>query len=131
MQTKQKLMILEDDILTQDAYLAVFSKTNEFDLVFCNNDVEFYQAIEESHFDIFLMDLALGTGKDGVQLIKELRQIEKYRSTPIVVVTAFTMLQDEQITMEAGATKFIRKPIDNRELVRIFRQVLNRKNGSK
>lgn len=124
MQTKQKIMILEDDILTQDVYRLVFSRRNEFDFILCKNDEEFYAALGKNRFDAFLIDLALGAGRDGVQLIKELRQMEEYKLTPIIVVTALAMQKDERVTMDAGATRFLRKPLDVAELLRILTQIL-------
>lgn len=97
MHTKQKIMILEDDMLTQDVYRAVFSRRNELDFILCKDDEEFYTALRKNRFDAFLIDLALGAGKDGVQLIKELRQMEEYKSTPIIVVTALAMQKDERV----------------------------------
>jgi DNA-binding response OmpR family regulator len=116
MERKFKLLILEDDDITQHVYNVLLSKTNEFDLVFCKNDFEFDRAIEEHHFDLFVIDIGLGHGRSGIDIIKELRATSKYKSSPILVVTAFAMVKDEYDCMVAGATKFIRKPFDNNRI---------------
>lgn len=127
MQAKQKILILEDDLLTQDVYRAVFSRrSDEYDFVLCKDEQEFYASLNENHFDVFLIDLALGIGKDGVQLIKELRQKDEYKSSPVIVITAFAMLKDERVSMEAGATKFLRKPLEITELFEYLHQIPKR-----
>lgn len=115
-----KLLIVEDDELNQKLYKAVLSK--EFDTTICGNDVQFYDTLSKNKFDIFLIDLALGKGEDGISLIKKLRQMDEYKSTPIIVVTAYAFKKDEDTAMAAGATKFIRKPVDNKVLVDEFKK---------
>lgn len=119
MEKKPKLIVVEDDDLSQIIYENVFSK--DFEITVCSNDVKFYTSLSTDHYDIFLIDLGLGKGKNGIQLIEELRQMEEYKSTPIIVVTAYTYRKDEQISMIAGATKFLQKPIDNKILLNEFK----------
>lgn len=115
-----KLLIVEDDELNQKLYKAVLSK--EFDTTLCANDAQFYAALPKHKFDIFLIDLALGKGEDGISLIKKLRSMDEYKATPIIVVTAYAFKKDEDTAMAAGATKFIRKPVDNKVLVDEFKK---------
>ncbi|MEW6702946.1 MAG: response regulator, partial [Bacteroidota bacterium] len=68
----------------------------------------------------FLIDLSLRGDKDGIYLIKELRRTEKYANTPIVVVTANALKRDEETAINAGATTFIRKPVENERLTAEF-----------
>lgn len=116
MENKPLILILEDDEITQLVYLGMFSKSPDFDIVLCKNDKELYAALEKHHFDLFLVDLGLSKSKDGLQLIKEIRKMDLYTYTPIIVVSAYTMLQDEQECMAAGANKFIRKPFEMNHL---------------
>lgn len=116
MEKKPKLLILEDDEIIKQVYHALFSKTNEFELNFCKNDTELAKELTKQHFDLFLIDLGLGEGKDGVEVIRDLRQMEEYKTTPILVITAYTTMKDERDCLIAGATKFIRKPFDNTKI---------------
>lgn len=116
MEKKPKLLILEDDEIINQVYRALLSKTNEFELNFCKNDIELAKELTKQHFDLFLIDLGLGEGKDGVEIIKDLRQMEEYKTTPILVITAYTTMKDERDCLIAGATKFIRKPFDNTKI---------------
>lgn len=123
MERKPKLLIVEDDDLTQKVYKAMFSK--KYDLVLCKNEIDFYPALDKHKIDIFLIDISLVGTKDGIQLIKELRNSKNYKSTPIIVVTANAFKKDEEVALEAGATKFIRKPFDNKRLIEELEISLN------
>ncbi len=118
MEKKPKLLIVEDDDLNQLIYKRIFA--NKYDIVMCKNEDDFYPALKTNKFDIFLIDISLVGTKDGIQLIQELRQMKDYESTPIIVVTANAFKKDEEIAKDAGATKFLRKPVDTKMLIEEF-----------
>ncbi len=127
MENKPLILILEDDEITQLVYSSMFSKMNDFDILLCKNDKEFYAALEMHHFDLFMIDLGLNESKDGLQIIKELRQMDAYLSTPIIVVSAYTMQQDEHECLAAGANKFIRKPFEMNNLRSEIKKIMESK----
>lgn len=122
MNTKPKLLIVEDDDLHLRVYRGVF--TRDFEVTMCKNDIEFDAAMEKGKYQIFLIDISLVGTKDGIQLIKEIRQRDEYKNIPVMVVTANAFKKDEEIAMTAGATKYYRKPIDYKILVNEFKNSL-------
>jgi CheY-like chemotaxis protein len=123
METRPKLLIVEDDDLNQLVYNALFEK--KYDIIICKNEYEFYPALNSNKFDLFLIDISLVGTKDGLQLTKELRQMAEYKTVPIVVVTANAFKKDEENAKNAGATKFIRKPFDAKNLLLEIEILLN------
>ncbi|MHB9040410.1 MAG: hypothetical protein ACYC4T_07115 [Melioribacteraceae bacterium] len=51
MEKKPKLIIVEDDDLSQIIYENIFSK--DFEITICSNDVKFYTSLNSTHYDIF------------------------------------------------------------------------------
>lgn len=123
MSGKRKLLIVEDDLLNQRIYRAIFSK--DYDLTICGNDLEFDAALSWNTYELFIIDLALNSDRNGIDLIKELRNMNKYKIVPILVVTAYAFRRDEELSMLAGATKFITKPFDKEILLREIKQYFN------
>ncbi len=115
MEEKKKILVVEDDKLNQLAYKGVLSK--EYNVTICGDNTEFYISLNRFTYDLFIIDLALNCEKNGIDLIKELRQMKEYERTPIIVVTAWTLKKDEKISLEAGADKFITKPFVNKTLL--------------
>ncbi len=115
MQKKKKLVVVEDDELNQLAYSGVLSKF--YDVIICGSDKEFYLALTNNSYDLFIINLALNCEKDGLDLIKELRLMKEYKKTPIIVVTAYAFKRDEINSLAAGANKFITKPFSNKTLL--------------
>lgn len=123
MNGKYKLLIVEDDKLNQLAYKGFLSKNYEIKI--CGDVQEFESSLTEDTYDLFIIDLALNCEKNGIDLIKELREMDKYKGTPIIVVTAYAFREDRKLSMEAGADKFIIKPFDNKSLLEEIRKSLN------
>lgn len=114
MQNKN-ILIVEDDELT----LKFLSKylSRYFNVTLAQTPDIFYEVIKTNKFDLILMDISLRNKIDGLQLTKELRNLDEYKNCPIVVLTANVLKRDEKAAFEAGVTKFLRKPIDNQVLL--------------
>lgn len=128
MNRQKNILIMEDDRTILDIFTRVLKKN--LNVVPCNNLTEYEAALSVMDFDIFMIDLSLGGQKDGIYLIKELRKNEKYKSTPILVVTAHVLHSDEIVVIGAGATKFLRKPIENNSLLNAVMELLKEKSTS-
>jgi len=74
--------------------------------------------------DIFIIDIIM-TGMDGIALISKIRDIEIYKSTPIIVLTSMTDESAIDVAKSAGADCWISKPFDIEELVEAIRHFLN------
>lgn len=63
-------------------------------------------------------------GKNGVQLIQELRTQPKYRFSPILVLTTETQQDLRGQAKKAGATGWLVKPVNAGQLVEVVKQVM-------
>lgn len=116
MYDKKKLLIIEDEQMIIDIFSIVLKK--HFQIFTAKTLEEFEQEITKSVYDVFIVDISLRSYKDGIQIIKELREMPSYKSSPIIVVTAHAFKRDEQNAIEAGATLYLQKPIENETLLR-------------
>lgn len=81
---------------------------------------------EAKMYDIFLMDINLGKGMDGVQVTKHLRTLPQYAKTPIIAVTAYAMVGDKPEFLKAGCSHYISKPFSSQELIKIVSKALKK-----
>lgn len=112
---KKKLLIVEDDEDSQK-FLALFLKRS-FELEMSNSAETFYQKIESNDFDLILMDVSLRGEKDGLQLTREIKQVDKYKNIPIVALTAHAYQRDRTEAYKAGVNYFLTKPVKNELLL--------------
>ena len=73
--------------------------------------------------DLVLLDLMLPY-VSGYQVLIEARKSAKWRSVPIIVVTARTLEMDAVRALETGANDFVRKPFRPDELVARVRRAI-------
>ena len=70
--------------------------------------------VGQKPLDLILMDIEL-PGMDGLTLTRLLKLDEKTKHIPIIALTAFAMIGDDQKALEAGCAGYISKPIDTRK----------------
>ncbi len=78
-------------------------------------------------FDIIILDWDL-PGKSGVEILKEFRATGK--TTPIIMLTGRTHINNKEEGMESGADDYLTKPFDMRELKARLRALLRRATGA-
>ncbi|MCR4441140.1 MAG: response regulator transcription factor [Peptococcaceae bacterium] len=79
--------------------------------------------------DLLILDLML-PGMDGLDVCRHLRQQEKTRLLPIIILTARVEEIDRVVGLELGADDYLTKPFSPRELVARVKSILRRSQGS-
>ena len=76
------------------------------------------EAVAMAHFhkpDLIVLDITM-PGGNGLQALRELRQNPNFRRTPIIMLTVESGRAHIQSAIRSGATEYLVKPIDLREL---------------
>ena len=85
---------------------------------------EVLKAARVSSFDGILMDINLGGSDDGVQIMRELREMPMFRDIPVIAVTAYAMPGDRQRFIEEGFEEYLSKPFHNDRLLAVLKEQL-------
>ena len=126
---KPNLLVVEDDYENQK-FLQIFLK-RKFNLEICDSSETFYEKLNNAKFDIILMDISLRGKKDGLQLTKEIREMEEYRDLPVVGLSAHAFQRDKDNAYNAGVDVFLTKPVQNDVLMDTLIKTLEQKSGIK
>ncbi len=124
---KPKLLVVEDDFENQK-FLQIFLK-RRFEVHICDSEETFYEKLNGIKFDIILMDISLRGKKDGLQLTRELRKLPKYKSLPIVGLSAHAFQKDKDNAYNAGVDVFLTKPVQNDVLMDSLVKTLEEKSN--
>ena len=115
-----KILLVEDYKHSQIIVTRLLKK-NDFDsIVVVENGQEALDAVRQQHYDLILMDMQMPV-MNGFEATRRIRELEEYKETPIVALTAFAMKGDREKCLEAGATDYIPKPIDSQEFIQKVR----------
>lgn len=117
-----KILIIEDDRLLAESLQTLLElKGFEVELVYDGEDGAEYA--ETGVYDLLIMDVMMPR-LNGYQLA---RQVRSHRvTTPILMLTAKSEVQDRIEGLNAGADYYLTKPFDNRELLACINALLRR-----
>jgi DNA-binding response OmpR family regulator len=77
------------------------------------NAEDVYRHLENRSYDLFIFDINV-PGKNGIELLEELRQFSTI--TPTIIITAYRDTQHLKRAFDAGAHDYIKKPFELEEL---------------
>ncbi|MCF6238840.1 MAG: response regulator, partial [Candidatus Marinimicrobia bacterium] len=106
------LKILED-ILTSCGY----------EVVTAHNDKETLEILNKMKVDLILLDVIM-PGVNGYDLCKFIKEDERYRNIPVVMLTALSSKEERIKSIASGAEDFISKPFDRTELLTRIQMLL-------
>jgi CheY-like chemotaxis protein len=114
----KKMLVVEDDILSQNVMRRIFKSDfeSDFEIDFCESVKEYYEKYSNTNYDIIIMDISLKGIRNGLELIKEIKEAPSYTGTPILCLTAHVMEKTRKTAIESGSDLFITKPVKNKIL---------------
>ena len=111
-----RILAADDDPVILDLLTSPMWLGSDHDLVCVTSADAALDAIRDSRpFDAFLIDVVM-PGTDGISLCAAIRAMPRHAATPIIMITASTAGDLMQRAFAAGATDFVRKPLDGLEL---------------
>ncbi len=122
----ERILVVDDN--KQNIYMAeILFAGNGYEVETASNGKE---ALEKAHTnppDLLISDVLMPV-MDGFALCREWRKDENLKNIPFVFYTAtYTEPEDEQFALSLGADRFIKKPINTIELIRITKELTNKK----
>ena len=121
----KKVLIVDDDIRN---IFAMTSLLEPYQMQILSAEtgkgaIELLQSTAD--IDAVLMDIMM-PDMDGYDTMRAIRKLAKFRSLPIIALTAKAMKGDREKCIEAGASDYIAKPVDTEQLLSMLRVWLYR-----
>jgi CheY-like chemotaxis protein len=119
------VLIVDDDVRN------IFSLTSVLEdhgmhVAFAENGKDAIDLLESApSVDIVLMDIMMPE-MDGYETTRRIRENQRFKTLPIIALTAKAMKGDREKTIAAGASDYITKPVDTEQLLSLMRVWLYR-----
>lgn len=112
-----KILAVDDDPDFMAVFRTVLEGLGHKDLTTASSGHEAldFIASSASGFDCFILDVQM-PGMDGIELCRQIRAIEAYKTTPIIMNTAVADRDYIDAAFAAGATDYLTKPVDEVEV---------------
>lgn len=117
--TRAKIMIVDDDPELRMA-LKMRLRANQYETVSACDGYSAIALAQKERPNLIILDLGLPAG-NGYSVLKRLQESDALSSIPVIVLTARDPLGNESRSLDAGATAFFQKPVDNNELLEVIR----------
>lgn len=118
-----KILVVDDESDLREMLTRSFSREGH-EVAAVASGREAIDRASDEHFDIVLLDIALGPGPDGYEVCRTLRA--RRNVVPIIMLTALDSEADAVLGLEAGGDDYVTKPFGLAELRSRIRAVLRR-----
>ncbi|MBY0220073.1 response regulator [Paenibacillus illinoisensis] len=116
----KKILLVDDDIRNVFALSSVL-EGYRMDVTFAENGREALEILDKNpDIDLVLMDMMMPE-MDGYEAMTRIRQIPRFEKLPIIALTAKAMKDDRGKCIEAGASDYVKKPIQTDQLLSLMR----------
>ncbi|MEX0716410.1 MAG: HAMP domain-containing protein [Planctomycetaceae bacterium] len=121
----KKALIVDDDVRNIFALTSVLEQ-HRMTVLSAEDGKSAVELLQNTpDVDIVLMDVMM-PDMDGYDTMRAIRKNEKFKSLPMVAVTAKAMKGDREKCLEAGAWDYLSKPVDTAHMLSVLRAWLHR-----
>jgi len=102
-----KILVVDDSRLNQALLCRILE--NDYTLVLADSGPEALKKVVDDPPDLILLDIIM-PGMDGYEVLTELKNNDKTRDIPVIVITGLSRAEDEVKGLVLGAADYITKP---------------------
>ena len=113
-----RVLLVEDD-QTQRELLTELLEEEGFKVVSASSAERALDLFRRESFDVVITDVRLG-GMGGLELLKKLKELEP--SVEVIVITAFSSVDDAVKAIKLGAFHYITKPFEPEVLINLLKK---------
>ncbi|MES2609385.1 MAG: response regulator, partial [Pseudomonadota bacterium] len=116
----RKVLVVDDDARNIFALTSVL-ENHAMEVVSATNGRQAIEIIDRTpDLSMVLMDIMMPE-MDGYETMREIRKDIRFRTLPILALTAKAMKGDREKCLEAGASDYIAKPVNTNQLLSLMR----------
>ncbi|KQC03558.1 MAG: hypothetical protein APR54_09320, partial [Candidatus Cloacimonas sp. SDB] len=115
-------ILLIEDSASQREILQGFLSKKGIKIVTAQNGQEGLRKYEENEIDLVISDFKMPL-KNGLEVLREIKQLNPFAA--VIIITAFSDVNDAVQVIKAGAADYILKPVDLEELYSKITQIGN------
>ena len=118
------ILVVEDNPLNRELVVDLLEGAG-YTVLQADEGVGLLERVKAAQPGLILLDLQL-PGLDGVTLARQLKADRSTREIPVLAMTAYARLEDQERAMEAGCDGYLRKPLDTQGFLQAVARHLGR-----
>lgn len=121
-EARPRVLVVEDNADTRTLVNHLLRKS--YDVLCVSDGEEALARAAESNYDALLVDINLGKGKSGEDVLHDIKNLPGYAGIPVVAVTAYAMPGDRERFFAEGFDDYVSKPFSKQRLLEALEGVL-------
>lgn len=121
---KARILLVEDE----ESIVLVLKKRLEhtgYEVITASDGQQGLDMARSDHPDLILMDVMLPK-MEGFKVCRLLKYDDKYKSIPIIILTALGRQIDVDLGQDVGADAYMTKPFESQDLLRLIEDLLKK-----
>jgi chemosensory pili system protein ChpA (sensor histidine kinase/response regulator) len=123
-QRTMPLVMVVDDSLTVRRVTSKLLERHKMDVVTAQDGVDAVSKLEDSVPDIMLLDIEMPR-MDGFELATQMRNDDRYKDVPIIMITSRTGEKHRKRAEEIGVNRYLGKPYQEADLMSNINELLD------
>ncbi|MCA1634095.1 MAG: response regulator [Acidobacteria bacterium] len=122
-----RILFVDNQVDAREWLAEWLHRVHKFEVDTASDSTESIRLVQEArgNYDVILMDLLLDRGSDGIETMKVIRGL--YPRVETIIITGFGCVDDGVKAMQAGAYRYVLKPLNKEELVVYIRHAAERR----
>ena len=120
------ILIVDDDAGIRSSLKFILTHSGKYDVLTASNGEEAIEIVRKNSLRLVITDMNFSSdtsGRDGLELLQKVKILSP--QTPVILITAWSSIPLAVTGIKLGATDFISKPWDNRQLLDKIDSIMN------
>ena len=118
----KKVLVVDNEIHIVHV-VSIKLRNNGYEVIAAENGAEAFELAREKKPDIIVTDCQMPI-MTGTELVRKLRENEETRKIPVIMLTARSLVLEDEQKDEMQISAFISKPFSPKELLRTIEDIL-------
>lgn len=117
-----KVLIVDDDPIIRKL-LGHYLDVSGYDILYASNGLEALDTLVRNEVNLVLTDLNMPY-MDGIELVKHMREDERLRKIPVLMVTTESDKKTMEVALKTGVNGYLIKPVTSEAVTKEARRLL-------
>jgi DNA-binding response OmpR family regulator len=119
---RPRILVCDNEPALRSLVLAALGRS-DYEVCEARDGDESLHLARELEPDVIVLDMMM-PGLTGLQVLEELRSEDRFRETPVIMLTARAQASDRIAAANAGVSRFVAKPFSPLELASIVDELV-------
>ena len=120
-----RVLVVEDSAAMRSFVTATLEEGGRFDVTTAGSGFEALRVLPRAHIDLIITDIHM-PDINGLELVKFVRESERHKLTPMVLISTDSRVTDRERGLKLGADAYLVKPFEPEQLLEVVGRVVKK-----